>query len=413
MQLGEISFCDKIGYNVKQDAYKESILNELDTNYKFKVIQRHHENFDPNSTATQRRINTIPHMVSTKTNGNPYLLYLTRYNFANQCIFIDKKIQHGYFLPRMICVKLWFNDRLFENTLFDGEMVKDKDDNWTYIINDIIAKENNPLSGLKLVQRINIIYSTLKDNYYEDKTACCCLAVKRYFKVDEIPQIMSEFIPSLNYTCRGLYFKPIYSNYKDLLYNFNPSLIKSVVRMKFNDLSKKTFLSRQDEVGLKMRSTVHEEMNEMKDMKGKTVPHDDNKRKRKEGEEGERIGIVRAPQSKESKESLPPEGLATNEKVFSVRKTKTPDVYEMQMYTRLKSDHGENNENGENGQELSHSHSYSHSLSPSLVTACVQDRKTSSMMRSVFNNLTFLEKLDFVCTYNLKFNKWQPLRIVE
>lgn len=402
MQLGEISFCDKIGYNIKQDAYKETILQELETNYGFKVVQRHHENFDPNSSVTQKRITNVPHLVSTKTNGNPYLLYLTKYNFSNQCIFIDKKIQHGYFLPRMICVKLWFNDRLFENTLFDGEMVKDNDNNWTYIINDIIAKENNVLTGLKLVQRMNIVYTTLKDSYFEDNTASCRLCVKKYFKFEEIPYMMEHFIPNLNYTCRGLLFKPIYSTFKSLLYNFNPSLIKSVVRMRYTDIAQKTFLSEADTFKTSMLKRKREKDKE------------DNEHLTSNGNRGSSIlnPIHSTPPPPPSLSfplasiQPPPCSVSTindnlqtsstksilkeGEKLFCARKTKMPDVYEMQMYR-----------NFDNGSD---------ELWPNLETACVQDRRTSSMMRQLFNSLTFLEKKNLVCTYNTKFKKWQPLR---
>lgn len=443
MQLGEISFCDKIGYNVKHDGYKETILRELETNYGFKVISRHHENFDPKSVSTQRRVSSVPHLVSTKTNGNPYLLYLTRFNFANQCIFIDKKIQHGYFLPRMICVKLWFNDRLFENTLFDGEMVKDNDNNWTYIINDIIAKENTTLTNLKLIQRMNIVHSTLKDNYFEDDTATCSLLVKKYFKVDDIPYIMNEFIPQLNYTCRGLYFKPIYSNFKDLLYNFNPTLIKSVVRTKLTDITQKSFLSKNDSDQFENENRLEDLANNKKrrlecsnsthrsshsdhsshldhsnhsnhsnhfnnsnlSCHSNHFSHSDHSDPLLCDRSNPKSGKVHDPKTRSSgkndvktKESENGDNHKDNnnddnkprvENVFSVKKTKMPDVYEMYKYIDV-----------DGVRELS----------SSSEIACVQDRKTSLMLRRLFNNLTFLERVDFICIFNDKFKKWQPVQ---
>lgn len=405
MQLGEISFCDKIGYNVKHDGYKESILRDLEANYGFKVISRHHENFDPKSTSTQRRVNSIPHLVSTKSNGNPYLLYLTKYNCANQCIFIDKKIQHGYFLPRMICVKLWFNDRLFENTLFDGEMVKDNDNNWTYIINDIIAKQNNALSNLKLVQRMNIVYNTLDENYFEDDTATCSLRVKKYFKVEDIPYIMNEFIPNLNYTCRGLYFKPIYSNFRDLLYNFNPSLIKSVVRTKLTDITQKSFLSKSDsnryesnEIAKKRRmdnNTTRIDDLDRSNLKTHSKACDVSENNSDKADNGvcsgnsTHVSIIEPPYKGRTEIKTGKTG--KTETIFSVKKTKMPDVYEMFKYIDVDG---------------------IRELSSSSEMACVQDRKTSFMLRRIFNGLTFLERKDFICVFNDKFKKWQPIHEV-
>lgn len=358
MQFGEISFCKNKGYNLKDDNHKKTILDELDKKFNFKIIQKHHEKFDIYSEVTKKRVNSVPHLVSTKTNGNPYLLYLTRHHHTNQCLFIDKKIQHGYFTPRMIMVKLWFKDSLFENTLFDGEMIKDKNDNWMFVINDIIAKENQPLSKLKLVERINILYETLKNSYYDDDSACCCISVKKYFRYEDIPYIIDVFIPKLNYTCRGLYFKPIYSNFKDLLLNFDESLIKNVTRTKFTDMNQKSFFSHRSEISAN-------------DSQQKEISQANIKSEEKQEKQEKEFGCC----------------------VFSVRKTKMPDVYEM--------------------QSISHElNTYNHDNSV-IEIACVQNRNTSNTMRSIFNTLTFLEKRNMMCELHPKFKKWVPMYLIE
>ena len=60
-----------------------------------------------------------------KSNGNPYFLLLTKINGINQCIFIDKKIKKNHEHPRMIINIFYFDDEVFEGTLFDGEIIKD------------------------------------------------------------------------------------------------------------------------------------------------------------------------------------------------------------------------------------------------------------------------------------------------
>ena len=109
-----------------------------------------------------KKLNEIPHLISLKSNGNPYLLYLTKYNFNNVCIFIDKKIQPGYFLPRMIIVYLQFSDELFSNTLFEGEMIKDNNNNWLFILNDIYIYKNNLLNKINIINRLEILHNILK-----------------------------------------------------------------------------------------------------------------------------------------------------------------------------------------------------------------------------------------------------------
>ena len=139
MQTGYISFCDSIAFNIKSDKIKKKILDDINNISSIKIIQKH---FDVLNKNHFQKLNDIPHLVSLKTNGNPYLLYLTKYNFINLSIFIDKKIQPGYFLPRMIITYFQFDEELYNNTLFEGEMIKDKDGNWIFIINDLYIHKN-------------------------------------------------------------------------------------------------------------------------------------------------------------------------------------------------------------------------------------------------------------------------------
>ena len=222
MHTGEISFCDKICFNIKSDVYKKQILDELENICGFKIIQKHHENYKDSFLHV---IKSKPYMVSVKSNGNPYLLYLTRYDGANQCIFIDKKIQKGYFYPRMIVSKLRFDDVLFDGTIFDGEMVKG--DQWLFIINDIYSCKAQTTYNMDLVDRVNLITNILEQGYVEEDISCCDLQIKRYFTYSQYEEL-EEFVDNLPYTSRGLYFKPYFMQFRDILVNFNDDLIKKI-----------------------------------------------------------------------------------------------------------------------------------------------------------------------------------------
>ena len=76
-----------------------------------------------------------------KSNGNPYFLLLIKINGINQCIFIDKKIKQGHEHPRMIINIFYFDDQVFEGTLFDGEIIKDFNNQWHFIINDLVGRQ--------------------------------------------------------------------------------------------------------------------------------------------------------------------------------------------------------------------------------------------------------------------------------
>jgi len=232
MRVGYITFCGSIGFNIKDDKYKKDILEEIYKKTEMKIIQKHFNNIQKKHF---KKLNEIPHLISLKSNGNPYFLYLTKYNHNNVCIFIDKKIQQGYFLPRMIIVYLRFSNILFDNTLIEGEMIKDNNNNWLFLVNDIYIYKNVLLNKINIINRLEILHNIFKNNYENYELAICDIQIKKYFKYNQINYMSNEFKNSLNYTNRGIYFTPLYFKFKNILYNFDNSLINNVKRKKYQN----------------------------------------------------------------------------------------------------------------------------------------------------------------------------------
>ena len=225
---GIISFSDRVAFNIKSNDHKDIILDQLNTLCNIKILQRHHHNLDNNN------VNFIlsNHLMNLRSNGNRYYLYFTLYNNIETMYFIDKKIHPGYQRPRIIFGRGLFDKKLFKNTLLDGEMVKCKDNKWTFLINDIICYEGIYLNKKLLPDRLKIIYNLLEHQYTPDKIIdVCTYKVKCYFNMykESIENIM-ELSSNLNYTCRGIYIWPYDIKYKPKLYNFDESSVINVVR---------------------------------------------------------------------------------------------------------------------------------------------------------------------------------------
>jgi hypothetical protein len=225
---GIISFSDRVGFNIKSNDHKDIILDQLKSLYNIKILQRHHHNLDNNN------VNFIlsNHLMNLRSNGNRYYLYFTLYNNIETMYFIDKKIHPGYQRPRIIFGRGLFDKKLFKNTLLDGEMVKCKDNSWTFLINDIICYEGIYLNKKMLPERLKYIYNLLEYQYTPDETIDVCnYKVKCYFNMykQSIENIM-ELSNNLNYTCRGIYIYPYDIKYKPKLYNFDESSVINVVR---------------------------------------------------------------------------------------------------------------------------------------------------------------------------------------
>ena len=233
MQTGCISFCDKTALNIKSDDVKKIILEKIENQYGLKIIKRHYDSFDPTISISKMQKN--PHLIYLKSNGNPYFMFLTCINNVNTCVLIDKKIQQGYFYPRMIIVFTMFDSKLFTDTMFDGEMIKDKHSNWIYIINDVMVHKSHQLIKMNVVKRINLIHTILDEQFSPHKNMLFHVQVKRFFECHELHSVIHDYRNSLPYTNRGLVFKPMFIKFKDILLNFDDNLIKIKQKVKLSE----------------------------------------------------------------------------------------------------------------------------------------------------------------------------------
>ena len=251
----------------------------------------------------------------------------------------------------MIIVHIFFDDSLFDkDIIFDGEMIK-TDSKWIYMINDILVYNNKYLHDMNLIKRLNLCYELLKNNYHYTDTDIFNIMVKKYFKYDEIDYMLNEFIPTRKYTCRGIYFKPLYLKFKNILVNFDDSLICKVDRVKFKNV--KNFLLLNDNVNKNIPDNITNQ-----------IPIE-NKSSLNNQEVTNKI-----PQFTNETSLI--------EKLFA-KKTSNPDVYELY------------NSNGEY-KNIAH----------------IPNIHISKKMRDLFINVNLVTKIEISCKYNEKFNKWTP-----
>ncbi len=346
---GIISFSDRVAFNIKCNDHKDIILDQMKALYDIKILQRHHHNLDNNN------INFIlsNHLMNLRSNGNRYYLYFTLYNNIETMYFIDKKIHPGYQRPRIIFGRGLFDKKLFKNTLLDGEMVKCKDNTWTFLINDIVCYEGTYLNKKMLPERLKIIYNMLETQHTPDETIDVCnYKVKRYFHMyKEAIETIMDLSSNLNYTCRGIYICPYDIKYKPKLYNFDESSVINVVR-KTKDIT------------------------EFNTGTG--------------GGSGSGTGTVAtaATTATPTIEHKEPTQVATQEeKILYIVKTNEPDIYNVY----------------DNEDVLN---------KPSIGIALVQTLSDSKLLRNSFRDKNAITNIKFACVYVDKFKKWRAVRQV-
>ena len=361
---GIISFSNRIALNIKSNDHKDDILSDLSTFYKIKILQRHHHNLDN----TNVNVVITNHLMNLRSNGNRYYLYFTLYNDIETMYYIDKKIHPGYQRPRIIFGRGLFDKKLFKNTLLDGEMVKCKDDTWTFLINDIICYEGKYLNNKTLPDRLNIIYNMLETQYTPDNTIDVCnFKVKSYFNMyKESIAELHKLSDSLNYTCRGIYIWPYDLKYKPKLYNFDETNVIDVVR-KTKDITEfKTIENHNIRI-----------YNGSGTGSGTGTDTDNDIIQDKQDKQDKIIGNTNTNVATEAV-------MGIDEKVLFLMKTLEPDIYD--IYET------------ENANDKS------------IGIALVQTMNDSKILRTAFRDKNAMTVIKFACVYNDKFKKWRAVR---
>jgi len=216
--LTKTGFCGKTVDNVTDNELKKFILNDMKLKcggqqYNTRYAKVYNQQYSKN-------LNN-PHIICLKSSGTPYLLYCTQINEVNYSFLIDKKIKVGYDYPKIFVTHYKFSQDIFQGTLFETELLRDKQQNWSLLLSDIYYHNSQSCKNKVIMDRINSIHSILIDDYQEDSFIDICpIKIKRYFDFKDKEYIFQEFIPGLEYNTRGLYFIPIKPSYSKILYMF-------------------------------------------------------------------------------------------------------------------------------------------------------------------------------------------------
>jgi uncharacterized membrane protein YgcG len=222
IKMMDLSFCSDAAHNVVNSEAKEFIINRLKKKYEVEITKKHAYVLNSKSIYFLEK---TQHIMSIKSSGTNYYLYFTNINNINYCFYIDRKIKSGYTYPRIISVKYAFSEIVFEDTLLDGELVRDVNDNdaWIFLITDILIHKGKKLD-CNIVNRFNTLYDMLTHDYTKNHDLDICpLIVKKLFLYKDYDELITKFIPSLPYKTNGLYFNSLNTKHANQLYLFKNS----------------------------------------------------------------------------------------------------------------------------------------------------------------------------------------------
>ena len=220
MEISQISFCNKIGYNITNDREKKNIYTQVIQKYDIELNQYNKLYYSDKFLQTFKK---YPYLLSLESAGNKYYLLLTTINNDHYSIFIDTKTTNEHVYPKMIIVPFRFDDSLYTDTIIEGSLIRDKHKQWVFLFEDLLVLKGKKINK-NIVEKYTLLHSILDTQYIEDKDIQACpIHVKRLFTFDEIDTIFSTFIHSLDYNTIGLVFHPVQHANKDIIFYFNLS----------------------------------------------------------------------------------------------------------------------------------------------------------------------------------------------
>ena len=201
-------FCNKKSLQIITPSIKNDIKNLIHDIGSFNLTSKYY------TFLNKKNVNNLKEssfLVSLSTFGKKFILFITKYNNKKYCIFINKKND------TMTVIQLKFIDDIFQGTLFDGELVKNNNDKWIYLINDIAYYKGNNIVTKSFEERQNLIENILMNEYENEsliENQSLFISKKYYFEHKFIKDLVENYMDNLNYKCSGLYFKNI-NNFSD------------------------------------------------------------------------------------------------------------------------------------------------------------------------------------------------------
>ena len=368
-----ISFCDKECANITNNHFKKALFHILDTRYKIAPVSNSiYVKIDCNK---MKNITIHPHILTTLTNGNPYMLYFTIIDGRNVVLFIDRKKKENHTFPKIHVLTYNFTPQIFNETIMSGELVRDTNKNWFILLDNIYVYNGKSLQDANILTRFELIHTIMRDNYTPSASDICLFQIKKLFAYKDVKTIFSEFMPRLSYVCKGLVFYTLNPKFTNFCYELPKE--EQIQAMSSEDVEKLVRKHRHTDATDAMLTTdgTTDDINR---------PHSDSSPSPVLQIPDMSPSSIVGLETKEDEETTISTVEIKSYAVFKILKTDKPDIYQLYLL--------------EKKQPKLHG------------IALIPNIKISKMMRLIFKDNQLNCKMR--CTYSKIFERWIPKEVV-
>jgi hypothetical protein len=171
-----IDFCNSKAFKIDSDELKEKIMLECDLLFGFKLKRGYFPGSQPVAIEKKdfEKLKTEEYMVCEKTDGERAILLLININNKPMCFIINRN--NDYFF-----LDFSFKKEVFEGTVMDGEIIKNKFGDWNYIIHDCMIYNSISFMGKNHRLRYACIIDFIIKRYVNKKTDCLNIKTKLFY----------------------------------------------------------------------------------------------------------------------------------------------------------------------------------------------------------------------------------------
>ena len=347
------TFGNKKALQILSNEIKDNIKSNIKNMSHLEISSRYYNFLNEKNMHTLKEGD---YKVSVNTFGHKYFLFLTKIDDKRYSIFINKKRED------MIYIRFRFEETLYENTLFDGELIKNNKNEWIYVINELILyKGDNVLKTKKASERYNLVKTIFSEQFTRDDIMDVCkIDIKDTFSLDYLQDFYDVYIKSVPYKISGIYIQNENDHKKNFVYIFPECRSKDEDK---NDHKSDGCLSKiSTPASPKKRGETNTSNNKVVEQKSEPI--------------------------EPIKESIKDDIEQRKEPTyFKVKITDLPDVYELYCFNKI-------------GKEIRYGY------------AGVPNLETSQLLSNLFKEekdkqLGIIMK----CEYSQQFSKWIPIEM--
>jgi hypothetical protein len=210
MKEKKVSFGNSYANIIQDNKFKKEILNYLFDRINLNDFRYHMLN----SISKLKYLQNNEHYVFPNFYGKNYLLIHCKIKNQKYSVLIDrKKLKYkleDINLNEIYCINLDFkcNDSIYNGTIYDGKLLKDSEDNFTYLINDCFFLNGDSMIDVDMKEKFKIIDTTIKIKFNSKPCENFIIKYNKIYIYDSLKQLIEKDSIIFNFNFIGLIFSP-------------------------------------------------------------------------------------------------------------------------------------------------------------------------------------------------------------